>query len=38
VVEWDLQPDKGHGDIDISRQIQWLMDRFAGKPVKNDCP
>jgi hypothetical protein len=38
VVEWDLQPDKGHGDIDISKQIQWLMDRFAGKPVKNDCP
>jgi hypothetical protein len=38
VVEWDLQPDKGHGDIDISSQIQWLMDRFAGKPVKNDCP
>jgi len=38
VIEWDLQPDKGHGDIDISRQLTWVADRFAGKPAANDCP
>jgi hypothetical protein len=35
---YDLQATKGHGDIDIRSQFQWLADRFAGKPVTNDCP
>ena len=38
VVQWDLQQDKGHGDIDITRQSTWLADRFAGKPAINQCP
>ena len=38
VVQWDLQPDKGHGDVDITRQFTWLADRFAGKPAINQCP
>jgi hypothetical protein len=38
VVQWDLQPDKGHGDVDITRQFVWLADRYAGKPAINQCP
>ena len=37
VIDWELQPHKGHGDIDIESQFQWLADRFAGKPAPNDC-
>jgi hypothetical protein len=37
-VVWHLQPDKGHGDVDIESQPGWLADRFAGKPVTNQCP
>jgi len=38
VVDWDLQPDRGHGDIDIAHQFDWLADRFAGKPAVSQCP
>jgi pimeloyl-ACP methyl ester carboxylesterase len=37
-VQWQLQPDKGHGDVDITSQLGWIADRFAGKPAPNDCP
>jgi pimeloyl-ACP methyl ester carboxylesterase len=37
-VVWDLQQGKGHGDVDIESQPGWLADRFAGKPVANQCP
>ena len=37
-VVWQLQPDKGHGDVDIASQFAWMADRFAGKPVANECP
>jgi alpha-beta hydrolase superfamily lysophospholipase len=37
-IVWDLQPDKGHGDVDISNQFDWLADRFSGKPVVSECP
>jgi hypothetical protein len=37
-IVWDLQPDKDHGNVDISSQWDWLADRFAGKPVHNECP
>jgi hypothetical protein len=37
-VVWQLQPDKGHGDVDIGSEFGWLADRFAGKPVANECP
>jgi len=36
-VEWDLQPSKGHGDVDVSAQIAWIADRFAGRPAVNEC-
>jgi hypothetical protein len=37
-IVWDLQPDKGHGDVDITSQFAWIADRFAGKPVQSECP
>ena len=37
-VVWQLQPDKGHGDVDVSTRFDWLADRFAGKPVESNCP
>jgi hypothetical protein len=37
-VQWDLQPGKGHGDVDIAGQFTWLADRFTGKPATNQCP
>lgn len=36
-VEWELQPGKGHGDIDFNSALAWIVDRFAGKPVTSDC-
>lgn len=36
-VTIQFQPDKGHSDVDIPTQLQWLLDRFAGRPVRNDC-
>ncbi len=38
IVVWDLQSDKGHGDVDFADQLNWMADRFAGKPVANECP
>jgi hypothetical protein len=37
-VVWDLQPDKGHADVDIAYQYTWMADRFAGLPAPNECP
>jgi hypothetical protein len=36
-VVWQLQPDKGHGDVDLPSRFDWIADRFAGKPAANDC-
>jgi hypothetical protein len=38
IVVSDLQPGRGHGDVDIRSQFLWLADRFAGKPVTSECP
>lgn len=37
-VEWDLQSGKGHGDIDFGEALTWIVERFAGRPVVNECP
>jgi pimeloyl-ACP methyl ester carboxylesterase len=37
-ITWDVQPGKGHGDIDFSAALSWIVDRFAGKPVTDECP
>ena len=36
-VTVEFQPGKGHSDVDLATQLQWLLDRFAGRPVHNDC-
>jgi hypothetical protein len=36
-VVWRFDPDKGHSEADWSEQLNWLADRFAGKPAGNDC-
>lgn len=36
-IAWELQPGKGHGDIDFGQALSWIVDRFADKPVTNDC-
>jgi dienelactone hydrolase len=36
-LQWRLEPDKGHGDIDADDQLQWLGERFEGKPVTDEC-
>lgn len=37
VVAADLQPDKGHGDLDTAAQYDWLAQRFTGAPVTGAC-
>jgi pimeloyl-ACP methyl ester carboxylesterase len=37
VVTVELDPDGGHNDVDIPAQVDWMADRFAGKPATNDC-
>jgi hypothetical protein len=32
-----LQPEKGHGGVDVTDQFAWLVDRFEGKPLTNGC-
>jgi pimeloyl-ACP methyl ester carboxylesterase len=38
VIRIDLQPDKGHSDVDISPVMAWIGDRFSGDPAPNSCP
>ena len=38
VVDINLQPDKGHADIDVSSTLPWVADRFNGVPAPNSCP
>lgn len=37
-VVWQFEPNKGHSDVSISEQLGWIADRFAGKPLANQCP
>lgn len=32
-----LEPHSGHSDIDWMSELRWILDRFANKPVTNDC-
>lgn len=38
VVDINLQPDKGHADIDVSSTLPWVADRFNGVPAPDSCP
>lgn len=37
VVVWEVQQGKGHGDVDFSRAVSWLVGRFKGTPATDDC-
>jgi pimeloyl-ACP methyl ester carboxylesterase len=37
VITIELDPNKGHSQADINKQLSWVADRFAGKPPANDC-
>ena len=37
VITIELDPTKGHSQADITTQLDWVADRFAGKPPRNDC-
>jgi pimeloyl-ACP methyl ester carboxylesterase len=38
IIQIELQPDKGHADVDGGTAFPWVNDRFAGVPPRNDCP
>ena len=37
VIDINLQPDKGHADIDVSSTLPWVAARFKGEPAPNNC-
>lgn len=37
VVETRFQPDGSDTNADLSAALNWIGDRFAGKPAVNDC-
>jgi hypothetical protein len=37
-MNFRLQPEKGHADLDWIGQLYWLRDRFQGMPITSDCP
>jgi pimeloyl-ACP methyl ester carboxylesterase len=38
VIQIDLQPDRGHAEVDGGSAFPWINQRFAGDPARNDCP
>lgn len=34
---WTFEQDKGHGEVDWTDEFKWIAERFADKPVTNDC-
>lgn len=36
-VTVQFEPDKGHADVDLVSQLDWMAKRFADQPVPNDC-
>jgi alpha-beta hydrolase superfamily lysophospholipase len=37
-VVWKFEKDKSHGEANYADLLRWIADRFAGKPVTNECP
>jgi hypothetical protein len=37
VITWREEPGKGHTDLKVSDQFNWLAQRFAAQPVTSDC-
>lgn len=38
IIQIELQPDRGHADVDGGTAFPWINQRFAGEPARNDCP
>jgi pimeloyl-ACP methyl ester carboxylesterase len=36
-VTIEFDPTKGHSEVNIAKLLDWVGDRFAGVPAKNDC-
>jgi hypothetical protein len=36
-IQVDFEPDKTHGDVDFRNYVQWLGERFAGRPALSNC-
>jgi hypothetical protein len=36
-VQWIFEKTKGHGEVDWTKMFAWAAERFANKPVTNDC-
>ena len=37
VIRIDMQPDRGHSDVDVTPVLPWIADRFRGDPAPNSC-
>lgn len=37
VIRIDLQPDRGHSDVDVSQVMGWIGERFRGDAAPNSC-
>lgn len=37
IIAIELQPDRGHADVDGGTAFPWINQRFAGDPPRNDC-
>lgn len=38
VIQIEVQPDRGHANVDASTAFPWINERFRGDPPRNDCP
>lgn len=36
-IEVIFQPDRTHGDVDFTGYVEWLTDRFDGRPALSNC-
>lgn len=36
-IVWRVEEGKGHLDVDALDQVEWLTERFAGRPVTHGC-
>lgn len=36
-VQWQFEPNKGHGEVALDSLLPWVTDRFQGKELVNAC-
>ena len=37
IIQIELQPDRGHADVDGGSTYSWINQRFADDAARNDC-